>query len=142
MPAWAFTKRVEDITPAFDVFSLGKLLWAMVSGRPVLNLWYFDRPEYNLADMFPDSPSIGLANPLLGKCIVEHEDAQGMIDALQHVADLNHILIEKHSWRHGSIAWRQRYLRSLVGRSVGQLPIDRQMRWINVPLKTAARRPI
>lgn len=74
MPAWAYTKRVEEITPAFDVFSLGKLLWAMVSGRPVLNLWYFDRPENNLAGMFPDSPSSGLANQLLEKCVVENEE--------------------------------------------------------------------
>jgi len=63
--------------------------------------------------------------------IVEHEDAQAMIDALQHIADLNHIRTEKHSWRHGSIAWRQRYLRSLVGRPTDRLPIDRQMRWVN-----------
>ncbi len=62
---------------------------------------------------------------------VEPRDAQTMIDALQHVADLNHIRTEKHSWRHGSIAWRQDYLRSLVGSAIHRLPIDRQMRWVN-----------
>jgi Zn-dependent protease with chaperone function len=58
-------------------------------------------------------------------------DALTMIDALQRVADLNHVRAEKHSWRHGSIRWRQDYLRSLVGRPVGRLGIDRLMRWVN-----------
>ncbi len=62
---------------------------------------------------------------------IESQDAQTMIDALQHVADLNHIAVAKHSWRHGSIAWRQDYLRSLVGKPMLGLPIDRQMRYIN-----------
>jgi STE24 endopeptidase len=67
-----------------------------------------------------------------GGDIIQSGDAQTMIDALQHVAELNHIRTEKHSWRHGSIKWRQDYLRRLVGQPVGRLPIDRQMRWVNV----------
>lgn len=59
-------------------------------------------------------------------------DAMTMIEALQRVADLNHVRADKHSWRHGSIRWRQNYLRTLVGCPVDQLPIDRQMRWINI----------
>ena len=59
---------------AFAAIYLGKLLWTMVSGRPVLNLWYFDRPENDLSGMFPDSPSSGLANQLLEKCVVENEE--------------------------------------------------------------------
>lgn len=59
-------------------------------------------------------------------------DAQTMIDALQHVAELNHIRTAKHSWRHGSIKWRQDYLRRLIGQPVVCLAIDRQMRWVNV----------
>ncbi len=62
---------------------------------------------------------------------VELRDAQTMIDALRHVADLNHIRADRHSWRHGSIQWRQDYLRSLVGGSIHRLAIDRQMRWVN-----------
>lgn len=58
-------------------------------------------------------------------------DAWTMIDALQRVADLNHVRADRHSWRHGSIRWRQDYLRSLVGQPVGRLGIDRLMRWVN-----------
>jgi len=56
---------------------------------------------------------------------------ESMIGALQRVADLNHIATTRRSWRHGSIAWRQGHLRSLVGRPLNRAPIDRQMRKIN-----------
>lgn len=56
---------------------------------------------------------------------------ESMVGALQRVADLNHIATERRSWRHGSIAWRQAYLRSLVGQPLDRPPIDRLMRVIN-----------
>ncbi len=55
-----------------------------------------------------------------------------MTDALQRVADLNNIPTRRHSWRHGSIYWRQAYLRSLRGRPIENLPIDRLVYWINI----------
>ncbi len=58
---------------------------------------------------------------------ITSEAAHAMIHALQLVADLNHIPMRKHNWRHGSIAFRQNYLRSIVGRSLTALSIDRQM---------------
>ena len=61
-------------------------------------------------------------------------DAAGidaMVGALQRVADLNHIATARRSWRHGSIAWRQTYLRSLIGQPLKHPPIDRLMRKIN-----------
>lgn len=67
-----------------------------------------------------------------GNPLIDADSAQTMIDALQQVADLNHIPIQKNSWRHGSIAWRQNYLRSLIGKPIDHLPIYRQMRWINL----------
>ncbi len=56
---------------------------------------------------------------------------ESMVGALQRVADLNHIATTRRSWRHGSIAWRQRYLRSLVGQPLCHPPIDRLMRKVN-----------
>ncbi len=58
--------------------------------------------------------------------------AAAMIGALQRVADLNHIPVDKPSWRHGSIAWRQAYLRSLIGQPADALRIDRDMRWLQL----------
>jgi len=74
MPPWAMGMRIENIKPTFDVFSLGKVLWSMVSGAPFLRLWYYDRRDFNVEVMFPRGPSIGFANRLFAKCIVEDED--------------------------------------------------------------------
>lgn len=59
------------------------------------------------------------------------EAVAAMTGALQRVADLNHIPTIRRSWRHGSIAWRQAYLRTLVDTPLDHAEIDRQMAWIN-----------
>jgi Zn-dependent protease with chaperone function len=59
--------------------------------------------------------------------VVDEQAVHVMVGALGHVASLNHIPAARRSWRHGSIAWRQDYLRSLVGCRVDRLPIDRQV---------------
>lgn len=74
MPPWAQGMRVEDVRPSFDVFSLGKLLWSMISGRPFLRLWYYDRPQFNIESIFPKTKYGRLINELLKTCIVENED--------------------------------------------------------------------
>jgi serine/threonine-protein kinase len=73
MPGWAHGMRIEDTTPAFDVFCLGKLLWAMVSGRRVLQLWYHHKSQFELEAMFPADESIKWARVILDRCIVEEE---------------------------------------------------------------------
>jgi len=96
MPPWAMG-RIEDIKPTLDVFSLGKLLWAMISDTPILQFWYFDRPKFNLKKQFPNTPSISWANKLFKKCIVENEkdclnDATALlkeIDNVLSVIDIN-----------------------------------------------------
>lgn len=74
MPGWAMGMRIEDIKPTFDVFCLGKLLWAMVSNTPLLRLWYYDKPQFNIEKMFPNAPYINLAKKLFENCIVENEE--------------------------------------------------------------------
>ena len=53
-----------------------------------------------------------------------------MAGALSMVAFVNHVPVERPSWRHGSIAWRQAYLRSLAGRPHARLGIDSLVRAI------------
>ena len=48
-----------------------------------------------------------------------------MVGALGSVALLNHVPVARSSWRHGSIEWRQRYLRGIAGARLAGLPIDR-----------------
>jgi len=91
MPAWAMGMRIEDIKPSFDVFSLGKVLWSMVSGQPFLRLWYFDKARFNLEEVYPDVQSIRFANPLLRKCIVEHEE-DCITDASELLVEIDKVL--------------------------------------------------
>ncbi|MCE2881719.1 MAG: M48 family metalloprotease [Planctomycetaceae bacterium] len=47
-----------------------------------------------------------------------------MVAALGSVAYLNHVRPERPSWRHGSIAWRQAYLRAIAGSPLDAMRID------------------
>ncbi len=80
MPGWAYGERQETVTKAFDVFALGKVLWAMISGKSKMRLWYFDRPEYDLTKLFPSQAEMIQVNQFLKKCVVERE-ADCILDA-------------------------------------------------------------
>ena len=71
MPGWAMGRRLTDVQPNFDVFSLGKVLWAMIAGQPILPLWYHRNPEFNLGKMFPDNESTAYVQTILDKTVVE-----------------------------------------------------------------------
>lgn len=63
MPPWAHTgMRVDEVKPSFDVFSLGKVLWAMLSGMEMLQLWYFTRPRFDLTQLFPNTHAMHVIN--------------------------------------------------------------------------------
>jgi hypothetical protein len=74
MPPWGMGIRLDDVKPTFDVFSLGKLLWFMISGKSVLQLWYYEKPQFNLERQFPNDPRMRWANRLLAGCICEEPD--------------------------------------------------------------------
>jgi STE24 endopeptidase len=59
---------------------------------------------------------------------VTPEAAFALHSALQTIARLNTLDPRRRSWRHGSIAWRQAYLNSIIGRPLDALPIDRFIR--------------
>jgi Zn-dependent protease with chaperone function len=72
------------------------------------------------------------AGAAVESAVIAAQDVQAMTAALQHVADLNHIPTARRSWRHGSILWRQDYLRTLTGQRLNDLAIDRQVKWIKL----------
>lgn len=75
MGAWAYRPpeysvgRLADVTDRGDVFSLGKVLWAMVNGeRGVVfpgPIWF--EPEYDLGNIYPSSPRIHHAMLVVSK---------------------------------------------------------------------------
>lgn len=77
MPPWAHTGiRVDEVKASFDVFSLGKVLWAMLSGKEMLPLWYFAKPNYDLRKLFPNSAAAMqvINDRILAACVVENEE--------------------------------------------------------------------
>lgn len=77
MPGWAQGMRLEDVRPSFDLFSLGKVLWSMVSGKAHLQFWYHRRERFDLEKQFPDDSAMPLINALLDRTVVEDEDQVG-----------------------------------------------------------------
>lgn len=72
MPAWAYGEQSE-IKPAFDVFSVGKVIWAMIAGRPACRLWYVLKDDFNLSKIFADNSEMLWINELLSRCVLEEE---------------------------------------------------------------------
>lgn len=113
MPPWAMGMRIEDVRPNFDVFSLGKVLWSMVTGKTVLQFWYFDKDRFNVELLFPKSRGIQFANPLFAKCIVENEgdcmkDGKVLLSEIDSILEsfevgIDKIKSEKESKRIGEI---------------------------------------
>ena len=73
MPPWCYGMRVDDIKPSFDIFGLGKVLWAMVSGKTILQLWYQHRPLFDLEQQFPGDERMKWINRLIDGCVQEEE---------------------------------------------------------------------
>ncbi|MCH7732498.1 MAG: protein kinase family protein [Candidatus Marinimicrobia bacterium] len=74
MPGWASGIRIDDINPKFDIYSLGKLLWSMISGIPVLQREYWNTESNDLTKIFPDNIQMTFVNNLLASCVVESEE--------------------------------------------------------------------
>jgi len=72
MPGWAMGIQLDEVPAAFDVFGLGKVLWAMISGRTKLQLWYHNRPQYDLREQFPHDPGMHWIARILEHSVVEN----------------------------------------------------------------------
>ena len=88
-PTWTHGKRLTHVQPTFDVFSLAKVLWVMVSGQPKFPLHYFDREDNDLREMFPDEPAVHFVHEILRKCVVEFENDMKVLDAGELLAEVD-----------------------------------------------------
>lgn len=109
---------------------------SLMAGQLVLGLvafgWISRRFERQ-ADTFAVQHLSGLGDPegeAEGHGCITPDAVHAMCSALEMIAQLNAVDPKRPSWRHGSIAWRQRYLLSIVGQPLNRLPIDRNIKHI------------
>ena len=119
--------RTRILVTAPPVFGLTMLIFGWVSRR-------IERQADVFAARHLAQSSDERQHDASGRLVFDAGSIETMVHALQRVADLNHIPAEQPSWRHGSIAWRQRHLRSLIGRPARDTPVDRVL----LRVKTAA----
>ncbi|MCC6659696.1 MAG: M48 family metalloprotease [Phycisphaerales bacterium] len=106
--------------------------WAQMAGAAVtlavglVLFGYVSRRFEWQADAFAVQHLSGLGRG--GAVTITPESVGHMNEALQAVADLNHIPVGRWTWRHGSIRTRQRKLAALVGQPAARLAVDRQAR--------------
>lgn len=93
MPGWAYGMSLDDVTPAFDVFGLGKTIWAMVAGKTKLRLWYFRDEPFDLERLFPESRcDMQAVNALLDKCVVEREKDCRLPTAAELLVEIERVI--------------------------------------------------
>jgi len=89
----------------------------------------------HLSRHYPKPPGVGADDGEMPGRDVDHITAEAVeifCEALTRVAALSHQPLDRPSWRHGSIAWRIAYLRSLVGQPIHRCAIDRLIRGVNL----------
>lgn len=128
---WAGALLPVEGLPRAEVWIQGGAMVAAVVGALLVFGWVSRRLERQ-ADTFAVRHLSAASGESAGPPRVSELAVRTMCDALDSVSGPSGIDPRRHSWRHGSIVWRQDYLRSLVGRPLGALFIDRQVRWIVV----------
>jgi len=93
MPPWAENKRFNDVESSFDIYSLGKLLWYLISGKDLLQREYFDNKENNVELLFPEKKEMQFANIIFNKTIVEDKkdcigDAKQLLNLIDEIIEV------------------------------------------------------
>jgi len=92
MPAWAYGRRLKEINPTFDAFSVGKVIWALIAGEPACPFWYVFRPDNKLTSRFPGRIDMFWINELLTKCVVEDESSMKIQDGAEFMKQIDQTL--------------------------------------------------
>ena len=122
-----------ELTPGWTLPNTDALMMGVSIVGWLLGFGWISRRFERQADAFAVrhlSISGALPDLPVSSIKVDKASAMTMVNALEQVCRLNNLDRSGRSWRHGSIRWRQQYLRSLVGHHVNTLTIDRQVFWI------------
>ena len=99
MPLWAHPSSEEPDDETFDVFALGKILWALIGGLKSPPYWHFNEGDSNdLQKLFPQNRAIPLVKEFLSKCVVERKE-RCLPNAGEMLVELEALIskIRKHS---------------------------------------------
>ena len=139
MPPWAHTgARIDDVTPSFDVFSLGKLIWSMLSGQLVLPYWYWAKERYNLCELFPASSHMAMVNQeILSSSIVE-EERSCLTDGGQLLARVDAVIEALEAG--GSVVGNETMTCKVCGRDHYKILYGEELRTLVVPSRDSTER--
>jgi hypothetical protein len=120
-----------DAAIAADLWWMDIIATAVVLVGTLVGFGWISRRFERQADAFAAvRMSVDVEDRPLAKVSVEGVDA--MRSALTAVAGINGVELQRFTWRHGSIASRQRHLLGLIHQPIDRLPIDRLVRAIEV----------
>lgn len=123
-PEWTTGRRDEDPKPSFDVFSLGKLLWKIISGEPIFRLWFFDDLENDLELLFPEQAGeMRFVNELLAKCMVRKEEKCLIKNGTEFLKEIDNI-IEKIENKYEDLMNNPKRLCQVCGKGTYRMLID------------------
>lgn len=81
--------RVEEVTSKGDIYSIGKILWAMLNGVKneifPYTLWF--PQEYNLLNRLQNSPELTQMNLIIAKCVSINPDDRPTYSELIHLLE-------------------------------------------------------
>jgi STE24 endopeptidase len=137
---WAYHALAPEVGEGSRESLVGALVLARDASVLVLGLAAFGYASRRF-ERQADADAVRLLSERAGSGETTPAAVAAMSGALASVAFLNRVPPERPSWRHGSIAWRRRYLAQLVGVPLGPLAFDRfvgLLGWSSVVVVLAA----
>lgn len=102
-------------------------------GAGVFTLGWISRRFELQADAFAAKDlSRNPPEPESASTLVTPESSAAMIQALDTVSRLNGVPARRFTWRHGTVLGRQAHLQSIIGKPLGELPIDRTVHRLKI----------
>jgi serine/threonine protein kinase len=102
MPPWAMD-GLDDVAGNFDVYCLGKTIWAMIAGNNRLKLEYGHKPDQTLPSIFPTYEAMPVVDAFLRKCMCHREDDMVITSVPQMLEELHrlHTILRRGGQRIG-----------------------------------------
>ena len=111
--------RVEKVTEKGDIFSIGKILWAMINGKKncvfPYTLWF--PKEYNLAEIIPNNIDVQKINIIIAKCVsINPEDRPNyseLINLCENILENKNLYNEDNNLAKFILAEQKRELKNI-----------------------------